>query len=131
VWYFGPKPPFASSQLTQFRQIPRQNAFLSHVLAAMFHHDCPLAVKPTHTPWRLLRKQTWMDSLPIDMIHSAVSILAVALPSAKFPEGLMNYSVFTVNTIRDTLMHSEQNANAGDHVKPPWGDPSNAEVKNA
>jgi hypothetical protein len=70
----------------------KQNRFLSPVLA-MFCYDCPLAVKPASTPWRLLSKQTWRDSLPTDMILSAVSVLVIALPSLEVPEGLMNYSV--------------------------------------
>jgi hypothetical protein len=45
----------APSQLTQFWQIPRQNAFLCPILA-MFYHDCPLAVKPAIIPWCLLSK---------------------------------------------------------------------------
>jgi hypothetical protein len=41
---------------------------------AMFHHDCPLAVKPASTPRRLVHKKTWRDSLPIDMLLCAVSV---------------------------------------------------------
>jgi hypothetical protein len=52
--------------------------------------DCPLAVKPASTPRRLLRKQTWRDSLPIDMLLSAVSVLVAAMPSSGVPEGLIN-----------------------------------------
>jgi len=33
------------------------------------------------------------DSLPIDMLLSAVSVLVVAQSSSEFPEGLMNNSV--------------------------------------
>jgi hypothetical protein len=55
-----------SAQLTQFWQIPRQNAFLFPVLT-MFCHDCPLAVKPASSPWCQLPKQTWRDCLPIDL----------------------------------------------------------------
>jgi hypothetical protein len=70
-----------------------QNTFLSPILA-MFHHDCPLMVKPISTPWRLLLKQTWRDSLPTDMLLSAVSISAVVLPSLEVPGGRMNYPVY-------------------------------------
>jgi hypothetical protein len=59
----------------------------------MFHYDCPLAVKSASTPWHLLPKQTWRDSLPTDMLLSAVSVLAAALPSSEVPEGVMNYPV--------------------------------------
>jgi hypothetical protein len=66
-----------------------QNAFLSPVLA-MFHLDCTLAMKPASTPWRLLPKQIWRDSLPIYMLLSDVSVLVVALPSSEIPEGLIS-----------------------------------------
>jgi hypothetical protein len=39
------------------------------------------------------QKKTWRDSLPIDMLLSAVSVLAVAQPSLEVPEGLMNCPV--------------------------------------
>jgi hypothetical protein len=70
-----------------------KNAFLFPV-HAMFRHDCPLAVKPATTPWRLVHKKTWRASLPIDMVLSAVSVLVVELPSSEFQEGLMNYPVY-------------------------------------
>ena len=38
-------------------------------------------------------KNTWRDSLPIDMLLSAVSVLVVAQSSAEIPEGLMNNPV--------------------------------------
>ena len=40
------------------------------------------------------KKKTWRDSLPIDMLHSAVSLLVVAQSSSEIPEGLMNNSVY-------------------------------------
>jgi len=40
-------------------------------------------------------KKTWRDTLPIDMLLSAVSVLVVAQPGSKVPEGLMNYPVDT------------------------------------
>jgi hypothetical protein len=68
-----------------------QNSFLTPVLT-IFCHDCPLAVKPASMPW-CLQKQIWRDSLPIDMLLSAVSLMVVALPSSEVLEGLMNYPV--------------------------------------
>jgi hypothetical protein len=47
----------------------KTNSFLTPVLA-MFRHGCPLAVKPASTPWRLLPKQTWRDTLLIDIFLS-------------------------------------------------------------
>ena len=38
-------------------------------------------------------KKTWRDSLPIDMLLSAVSVLVVAQSSSEIPEGRMNYPV--------------------------------------
>jgi hypothetical protein len=60
----------------------------------MFHHDCLLVVKPAGMPWHLVHKKTWRDSLPIDMLLSAVYFLVIAQPSSEIPEGLMNYPVF-------------------------------------
>jgi hypothetical protein len=73
-----------------------QNPFLFPV-HAMFRYDCPLAVKPASTPRRLVLKTTWRDSLPIDMLLSAVSVLVVAQPSSGILEGLMNYSVYLID----------------------------------
>ena len=39
------------------------------------------------------REKTWRDSLPIDMLLSAMSVLVVAQPSSEVLEGLMNYPV--------------------------------------
>jgi len=39
------------------------------------------------------KKKTWRDSLPIDMLLSAVSVLVVAQLSSEVPEGHMNYPV--------------------------------------
>jgi hypothetical protein len=81
----------APSDLTQFWQIPRQNAFLFPV-HAMFRHDCPLAVKPASTSRGLVhKKKTWRDSLLFDMLISVVSVLVVAQQNSEFPGGLMNY----------------------------------------
>ena len=60
------------------------NAFL-FTLNAIFSHDYPLAVE---------QKKTWRDSLPIDMLLSALSVLVVAQSSSEIPEGLMNNPVF-------------------------------------
>jgi len=63
----------------------------------MFSHDCPLAVKPASTPRRLVqkkKKKTWRDSLPIDVLLSAVSVLVVVQQSSEILEGLTNYPVY-------------------------------------
>ena len=69
-----------------------QNAFLFTV-NAIFLHDYPVAVEPGSTPRPLVQKKTWRDSLPIDMLLSAVSVLVVAQSSSEIPEGLMNKPV--------------------------------------
>ena len=77
----------------QFLANPKtQNTFLFPV-HAMFRHDCPLAVKPASTPRRLIQKKKSLDSVPIDMLRSAVSVLVVVQPISEVPEGLMNYPV--------------------------------------
>jgi hypothetical protein len=69
-----------------------QNAFLFTV-NAIFLHDYPLTVEPGSTPRTLVHKKTWRDSLPIDMLLYAVSVLVVAQSSSEIPEGLMNNPV--------------------------------------
>jgi hypothetical protein len=62
----------------------------------MFRHDFLLAVKSASTVRRLIhKKETWRDSLRIDMLRSAISVLGVAQPSSEIPEGLMNYLVLS------------------------------------
>ena len=70
-----------------------QNAFLFTV-NAIFLHDHPLAVEPGSTQRPLVQKKTWGDSLPIDMLLSAVSVLVGAHSSSEIPEGLMNNPVY-------------------------------------
>ena len=50
---------------------------------------------PTMLPRPLVQKKSWRDSLPIDMLLSAVSVLVVAQSSSEIPEGLMNNSVYS------------------------------------
>jgi len=95
-------PPLVTRQMSNLAILANsktQNAFLFPV-HAMFHHDCPLAVKPASTPRRLIhKKKTWRDSLLIDMLLSAVSVLVVAQSCLEVPEGLMNYPVFNCNWV--------------------------------
>ena len=53
----------------------------------------PLAVEPASTPKPLVKKKTLRDSLPIDMLLSAVSFVVFAQSSSEVPEGLMNNPV--------------------------------------
>ena len=65
----------------------------------MFCHDCPLATASGETCRYAMasstQKKTWRDSLPIDMLLSAVSVLVVLHSSSEVPEGIMNYPVLT------------------------------------
>ena len=70
-----------------------QNAFLFTV-NAIFLHNYPLAVELVSTPRPLVQKKTWRDSLPIDMLLSAVSVLVVAQSSSEILEGLINNPVY-------------------------------------
>ena len=72
-----------------------QNVFLFTV-NAIFLHDYPLAVESGSTPRHLVQKKTWRDSLPIDMLLSAMSVLVVAQSISKIPEGLMNNPVYSI-----------------------------------
>jgi len=51
--------------------------------------------EPASTPRPLVQKRTLRDSLPIDMLLSALSFLVVAQSSSEVPEGLMNNPVLT------------------------------------
>jgi hypothetical protein len=54
-----------------------RNTFSPPVLT-MLCHNCPLVLKPASMPWHLLPKQTWRDSLAIDMLLSALSVFIVS-----------------------------------------------------
>ena len=71
-----------------------QNAFVFTV-NTIFRHDYPLAVEPASTPRPLAqKKKTWRDSLSIDMLLSAVSVLVVAQSSSEIQEGHMNNPIY-------------------------------------
>jgi hypothetical protein len=93
VWYMIRKLRCTVTINTYLANSKTQNAFVFFV-HAMFRHDCPLAVKSASTPRRLVHRRTWRDSVSIDVLLSAVSVLVVAQPSWEIPEGLMNYPVF-------------------------------------
>ena len=76
-----------------------QNAFLFTV-NDIFLHDYPLAAEPGSTPRSLVQKKTWRNSLPIDMLLSAVSVLVVAQSSSEIPEVLMNNPVLSNDFIQ-------------------------------
>ena len=55
---------------------------------------------PSGGTWKYAKapstKKTWRDSLPIDMLLSAVSVLVVTQSSLEIPEGLLNNPVHMV-----------------------------------
>ena len=63
-----------------------QNAFLFTVNAIFFSRQ-PLAVERGSTPSPLVQKKTWRDSLPIDMLLSAVCVLVVCAVEFGNPGG--------------------------------------------
>ena len=57
---------------------------------------------PSGGTWKYAKapstKEIWRDSLPIDMLLSAVFVLVVAQSSSEIPEGLMNNPVLQHNS---------------------------------
>ena len=64
----------------------------------IIHCECHISSRlpPSGGTWKYAKapitkkKKTWRDSLPIDMLLSAVSVLVVAQSISEIPEGLMN-----------------------------------------
>jgi hypothetical protein len=55
-------------------------------------------------------KKAWRDSVPIDMLLSAVSVLVVAQSSSEVPEGVMNYPVYVTKQRSFCLSDTTNNA---------------------
>ena len=87
-----PKPPLHSHNSLSFDKFQDTARFLIHC-ERHFSSRLPLAVEPGSTPRPLVQKKTWRDSLPIDMLLSAVSVLVDAQSITEIPEGLMNNPV--------------------------------------
>ena len=86
-----------SVSIDSFWQIPRHRTF-SYSLERHFSSRLP----PSGGTWKFAnapskKKKTWRDSLPIDMLLSAVSVLVVAQSSSEIPEGLTNNPVHYYN----------------------------------
>jgi hypothetical protein len=80
----------------KFWQIPRHRPLTYSLSTPCFvttalpsGETCKYATTPS-------TKKTWIDSLSIDMILSAVSVLVVAQSSSEIPEGLMNNPVYNL-----------------------------------
>jgi hypothetical protein len=116
VWYLIQSLSCTVTNDSVLANSKTQKSFLSPD-PAMFRNDCPLAEKPGSTPWRLLPIQTWKDSLPTDMLLSAVSVLVAALPSSEVPEEVMNYSVYCYASCH---AQSKSRSKTRSVVKCPW-----------
>ena len=79
-------------------QIPRHRRFLIHCER---HFSSRLL--PIGGTWKYAKapstKKTWRDSLPIDMLLSALYVLVVEQSSSEIPEGLMNNPVLPTITV--------------------------------
>ena len=88
-----PKPPLHRHNWLSFGKFQGTERFLIHYerhFSSRLHHSggtCKYAKAPS-------TKITWRDSLPIDMLLSAVSVLVIAQSSSEIPEGLMNNPVY-------------------------------------
>jgi len=82
-------PPLVTRQMSIFGKFQGTERFLipcpRHVSSQLptSGENCKYATVPITKKWR--------DSLPIDMLLSAVSVLVVAQQSSEVPEGLTNY----------------------------------------
>ena len=87
------KPPLHSHNWLSFGKFQDTERFLIHC-ERHFSSRLP----PSGGTWKYFKvpstKKTWRNSLPTDMLLSAVSVLVVAQSSSEIPEGLMNNPVF-------------------------------------
>ena len=101
-----PKPPLHSHNSLSFGKFQDTERFLIHC-ERHFSSRLP----PSSGTWKYAKapstkkKKTWRDSLPIDMLLSAVSVLVVAQSISEIPEGLMNNPVFecSLNICRENF----------------------------
>jgi hypothetical protein len=75
----------------------------------MFCHDCPPSGETCKHATAPSTKKTWRDSLSIDVLLSAVSVLVVAQSSSEIPEGTTNALAWNAKaSILDKLMEQWQ-----------------------
>ena len=89
-----PKHPLHSHNSLRFGKFQDTERFLFHC-ESHFSSRLPPSGGTSKYAKAPSTKKTWRDSLPIDMLLSAVSVLVVAQSSSEIPEGLMNNTVFT------------------------------------
>ena len=93
----GPKPPLHRHNWLSFGKFKDTECFLIHC-ARHFSSRLPPSGGTSKYAKAPSTKKTLRDSLPIDMLLSAVSVLVVAQLSSEVPEGLMNNPVCNVQT---------------------------------
>ena len=89
----GPKPPLHRHNWHSFGKFQDTERFLT-LCARHFSSRLPSSGGTCKYAKDPSTKKTLRDSLPIDMLHSAVSVLVVAQSSSKVPEELMNNPVY-------------------------------------
>ena len=103
-----PKPPLHSHNSLSFGKFQDTERFLIHC-ERHFSSRLP----PSGGTWKYAKapstKKTRRDSLPIDMLLYAVSVLVVAQSSSEIPEGLMNNPVQVTLQLVDPLVSNTMN----------------------
>ena len=88
-----PKLPLHNHNWLSFGKFQDTERFLIH-----YERQFSSRLPPSCGTWKYAKapstKKTWRDSLTIDMLLSAVSVLVVAQSSSEIPEGLMNNPVY-------------------------------------
>ena len=101
-----PKLPLHSHNSLSFGKFQDTERFLIHC-----ERQFSSRLLPSGGTWKYAKvpstKKTCRDSLPIDMLLSAVSVLVVAQSSSEIPDGLMNNPVLLKVTfaraVRETV----------------------------
>ena len=111
-----PKPPLHSHNWLSFGKFQDTERFLIHC-----ERHVSSRLPSSDGTWKyarpLVQKKTWRDSLPIDMLFSAVSILVIAQSSSEIPEGLMNNPVYPINTNVITSTHYQHKYLTNTHLQ--------------
>ena len=88
-----PKPPLHSHNWLSFGKFQDTERFLIHC-ERHFSSRLPPSGGTSKYAKAPSIKKAWRDSLPIDMLLSAMPVLVVAQSSSEIPEGLMNNPVY-------------------------------------
>jgi len=104
------KPPLHHHNWLSFSKFQDTELFLIHCERHFSSRLPPSSGTCKHTKAPSTKK-TWRDSLSLDMLLSAVSVLVVAQSSSEIPEGLMNNPVYKSSYClhrNHFLLHSKQ-----------------------